>query len=190
MFLLRRKFIFPLKTGCSSYRRKKQLKKWPYFGEYVPFIVGKHQYALPGRVSDALSDGCNRLIRQGAGPATCPEDILEFFFGTGSEEERESIKKQDMGRPDENREWEDSHGVVDSEKTSSESLDRRILHLLSLEDEKHIERILEEIRKLDSPGESEKSEDSISLPELVSCLMRLKIDGRVEESSAGYYRKI
>ena len=67
---------------------------------------------------------------------------------------------------------------------------RRILHLLSLEDEKHIERILEEIRKLDSPGESEKSEDSISLPELVSCLMRLKIDGRVEESSAGYYRKI
>jgi DNA processing protein len=151
---------------------------------------GREVYALPGRVSDALSDGCNRLIRQGAGPATCPEDILEFFFGTGSEEERESIKKQDMGRPDENREWEDSHGVVDSEKTSSESLDRRILHLLSLEDEKHIERILEEIRKLDSPGESEKSEDSISLPELVSCLMRLKIDGRVEESSAGYYRKI
>ena len=151
---------------------------------------GREVYALPGRGSDALSDGCNRLIRQGAGPATCPEDILEFFFGTGSEEERESIKKQDMGRPDENREWEDSHGVVDSEKTSSESLDRRILHLLSLEDEKHIERILEEIRKLDSPGESEKSEDSISLPELVSCLMRLKIDGRVEESSAGYYRKI
>ena len=36
---------------------------------------GREVYALPGRVSDALSDGCNRLIRQGAGPATCPQDI-------------------------------------------------------------------------------------------------------------------
>ena len=44
---------------------------------------GREVYALPGRVSDKLSDGCNRLIRQGAGVATCPEDILEFFFGTG-----------------------------------------------------------------------------------------------------------
>ena len=54
---------------------------------------GREVYALPGRVSDSLSDGCNRLIRQGAGPATCPQDILEYFFGTGSEEDRTGERK-------------------------------------------------------------------------------------------------
>ena len=43
---------------------------------------GRDVFALPGRVSDSLSDGCNRLIRQGAAPATCPEDLLEYFFET------------------------------------------------------------------------------------------------------------
>ena len=38
-------------------------------------------FALPGRVSDRNSAGCNNLIRQGAGIATCPGDILEYLFG-------------------------------------------------------------------------------------------------------------
>lgn len=40
---------------------------------------GKEVFAVPGRTTDRLSQGCNRLIRQGAGILTCPEDILEFF---------------------------------------------------------------------------------------------------------------
>lgn len=38
---------------------------------------GREVYALPGRVTDALSGGCNRLIAQGAGIATSPEELLE-----------------------------------------------------------------------------------------------------------------
>lgn len=38
---------------------------------------GKEVYALPGRVTDALSGGCNGLIAQGAGIATSPEQLLE-----------------------------------------------------------------------------------------------------------------
>ena len=38
---------------------------------------GKTVFALPGRVGDLLSEGCNRLIYQGAIPAWCPEMILE-----------------------------------------------------------------------------------------------------------------
>lgn len=38
---------------------------------------GKDVYALPGRVTDALSAGCNRLIAQGAGPILSVEDLLE-----------------------------------------------------------------------------------------------------------------
>jgi len=37
---------------------------------------GKDVYALPGRATDALSAGCNRLIAQGAGPILSVEDLL------------------------------------------------------------------------------------------------------------------
>ena len=32
--------------------------------------------ALPGRVTDRLSEGCNKLIHQGAGIISCMDDIL------------------------------------------------------------------------------------------------------------------
>ena len=38
---------------------------------------GKDVYAVPGRIGDPLSEGCNRLIREGAGVALHPESILE-----------------------------------------------------------------------------------------------------------------
>ncbi len=41
---------------------------------------GKEVYALPGRVTDALSYGCNNLIRQGAGIAMSPEELIEAVF--------------------------------------------------------------------------------------------------------------
>lgn len=212
---------------------------------------GREVYALPGRVSDALSDGCNRLIRQGAGPATCPQDILEYFFGTGSEEkdikgerkaektvkkepgsygrnkmdqesmERENradvchkiidqqntemkeedwletgLKKRNLQNAEKQEEdWEGTerqqkHNLEQTDPETPETLDRRILRLLSAEDEKHIERILEEVSGPGPFSDSAKTEVPVTLSELVSCLIRLKIEGRVEESAAGYYRKI
>ena len=184
---------------------------------------GREVFALPGRVSDALSDGCNRLIRQGAGAATCPEDILEYFYGPGSEEAGKCKRKAaedpqkvhgkpgrtGMGEKPEKERLSDMHGQVVQQQTvqgeneekrsvnhqcgepeNPGTLAGRVLCLLSTEDEKHIERILEELGGSDSLPGSAKAEGSVSLPDLVSCLMRLQIDGRVEESPAGYYRKI
>lgn len=37
---------------------------------------GREVYAVPGRVTDRLSDGCNQLLRQGAGVFLSPEDFL------------------------------------------------------------------------------------------------------------------
>ena len=37
---------------------------------------GREVYALPGRTTDPLSRGCNRLIRQGASPALSPQEML------------------------------------------------------------------------------------------------------------------
>lgn len=38
---------------------------------------GKDIFAIPGRIGDVISDGCNDLIKNGAFLATEPEDILE-----------------------------------------------------------------------------------------------------------------
>lgn len=38
---------------------------------------GKEVYVVPGRCTDSLSRGCNKLLRQGAVAAIGPEDILE-----------------------------------------------------------------------------------------------------------------
>jgi len=43
---------------------------------------GREVYAVPGRIEEALSAGCNRLVRDGAGVATCAEDVL-FALGIG-----------------------------------------------------------------------------------------------------------
>lgn len=42
---------------------------------------GREVYALPGRATDPLSGGCNRLIRQGAGLVSTPEELLEELSG-------------------------------------------------------------------------------------------------------------
>ena len=42
---------------------------------------GREVYALPGRATDPLSGGGNRLIRQGAGLASSPGEVLEELMG-------------------------------------------------------------------------------------------------------------
>lgn len=41
---------------------------------------GKEVFAVPGRVGDCLSEGCNRLISQGAGIAWSPDEVLFALF--------------------------------------------------------------------------------------------------------------
>lgn len=40
---------------------------------------GKDIFVIPGRASDALSEGCNNLIKQGACLVTSPEEILGYY---------------------------------------------------------------------------------------------------------------
>ena len=156
---------------------------------------GREVYALPGRVSDSLSDGCNRLIRQGAGPATCPEDILEYFFGTVDSQDTPSKKKQ--------------YSACQQVNTALESA---VMKILSREDTMHLERILEALERHSeyddqreeipegisqekAPGETDftsagtggEASFHISINELISVLMRLKLQGEIEEITSGYY---
>lgn len=53
---------------------------------------GKEVYALPGRATDPLSGGCNRLIRQGAGLVCTPEELLEALYGESAASEGKQTK--------------------------------------------------------------------------------------------------
>ena len=48
---------------------------------------GKDVYVVPGRITDRLSDGCNRLLTQGAGVFLSPESFLEEFMGAWEEKQ-------------------------------------------------------------------------------------------------------
>lgn len=63
---------------------------------------GKTVYAVPGRVGDHLSDGCNYLISQGAGIAFSPEAVLSelglvssFSFGRETKAAEAGRRKKD-----------------------------------------------------------------------------------------------
>ncbi len=53
---------------------------------------GKDIYAVPGRMSDALSRGCNELIRNGAGILLSPEMLLEELGIVLTKKEKNSKK--------------------------------------------------------------------------------------------------
>lgn len=53
---------------------------------------GKEVFVIPGRCTDVLSFGCNKLLRQGAVAAIKPEDILEDMNWLENKERREDEK--------------------------------------------------------------------------------------------------
>ena len=53
---------------------------------------GREVYVVPGRITDRLSDGCNNLLRQGAGAALSPEQFMQELEETVWREEGEKTK--------------------------------------------------------------------------------------------------
>lgn len=58
---------------------------------------GKTIYAVPGRITDVVSEGCNYLLREGAKPVLSAEDILEDLEGLLSER-RKGRRRRGNGR--------------------------------------------------------------------------------------------
>lgn len=61
---------------------------------------GRDVYVVPGRVSDPMSLGCNRLIRQGAAIVCDVEETLSEIAGRGREKEK--TPPQEMRTPSDN----------------------------------------------------------------------------------------
>ncbi len=54
---------------------------------------GKEVYVIPGRVTDALSRGCNKLLWEGANIAVSPKKMLEGIYGDSFMEIENNTKK-------------------------------------------------------------------------------------------------
>lgn len=51
---------------------------------------GKEVYVIPGRITDKLSEGCNRLLKQGAGIILSPQDLVEEIVSGSYARQRRS----------------------------------------------------------------------------------------------------
>ena len=75
---------------------------------------GRDVYAVPGRITDRLSDGCNRLLTEGAGVFTSPKDFVDML----------ADKYPDRGiRGSGKLDKEGSVALTDAEKQLFQSLD-------------------------------------------------------------------
>ena len=134
---------------------------------------GKDVYALPGRVCDPLSQGCNRLIRQGAGIILSAQDFLA---------EIAADRIPGSGRPDRASDEEDEK--IPENMGDQEGIQMTLTGSLMLsEDEKRIMSVMDYSPKsvtalLDATG--------FDTGKLYSCLMHLSMKGCIIQQGGRY----
>ena len=132
---------------------------------------GKDVWAVPGRVCDARSAGCNELLRQGAGIAVSPEAMLEEM---GYRTARTENLSQSVGK---------AKSPVDrktQKRTASYTeLEKCILSVLDSSTARSVDEITD--------GVNRKMHRSCSFPELLRAVMKLASVGAVKEIRVGRY---
>ncbi len=130
---------------------------------------GKNVYAVPGRLTDRLSDGCNLLIRQGAGIALSPKDMLAEFMVLDNRKGKEGHSdKREKGSGDPSVDGKESDKAI------------KLLEYLDFYPVS-ADEILEKVRG---------AGNEIDMPELLSGLIKLCVEGKVRQAGNTYFEKV
>ncbi len=135
---------------------------------------GREVLAVPGRVTDRLSDGCNLLISQGAGVAIGVDDVLGRLWENSKSSRHHD--ETDGERQEQNKGQHDLE--LQEESESNRTIEDQILELVDIIPVSS-SQILEglNLRGID-----------ISVPQLMGYLMELNYKGALIQDGA-YYRK-
>lgn len=146
---------------------------------------GKEVYAIPGRITDALSYGCNYLIKQGAGIILSPQDFLSEFI------KQNDVWKNQYGKDKTERNGENEEKAKKEEQSTTPRivLTTEEQHLLQILDitPKSLNQIYEEIQFLSnlSPSEKEKWKQ---IGYLSKTLLQMSGKGLVLQKGNYYYK--
>lgn len=124
---------------------------------------GKEVYALPGRADDPLSRGCNRLIQQGAGLVTSPQELLE-----------ELVEETDRAEGAETAQY------IQQQLFFPEGEQKRLYELLEW-DVQSAEKLLFRYQ--------ESYHSRISLPELLRGMLELCAQGAARQTGGMYFAR-
>lgn len=127
---------------------------------------GKNVFAVPGRIGDHLSDGCNYLIAQGAGIAYAPEALLNEF-----QMSRSTLSFADSADSAMARRRKQEERVLSDPALTKEA--RRIYRALSFEDTATPDILSDAL--------------GMEISSVLSALTSLVIEGYAEEELRGCY---
>lgn len=172
---------------------------------------GRALYAVPGRVGEKNSEGTNQLLKDGALPVTCAEDILkayEFIYphtitldrlvphisadiaadnmGVGTGGKRKSVKKaKTENKAPSGKKNVKVKTIFPEEKAETKTVSRRPVQFESLsEDDKRVF----EYMKPDVPMLADEITGcGLALPKIMVSLTMLEMAGAVESGAGGYY---
>lgn len=127
---------------------------------------GREVYIVPGRCTDSLSMGCNRLLRQGAAIATTPEDIIEdMHWETRLQKANNPLEKEEN----------DKNDIIRKLSSTTKEL-YAILDVLPITQDVIVSRLRDKKKAL-------------SIPQICQGLVELELKGLVVSENR-QYRKI
>ncbi|MCR5256389.1 MAG: DNA-processing protein DprA [Acetatifactor sp.] len=140
---------------------------------------GKDVYVVPGRINDRLSDGCNRLIKQGAGIVISVEDMIEEL------KNREPVFDFSCRGYDQVLGHRKAVKVDRSIKTFLPDPDEKKGEIIPMNDDE--KAIFDELDLNPKSIDDIAKTLGISTPQASMLLMSLALKGAVKQVGAGYF---
>jgi DNA processing protein len=138
---------------------------------------GREVYVVPGRVTDRLSDGCNKLLKQGAGVFLSPEDLItelnSLLYGKGVPV---NVDTAELNRDRGNGAQKEGN---DNQDASNQYEDKELAAVW-----KHLDFYPKSMEQI-----GEEMNETCTYPEIVAALMKLCMDGEALQAGNGYFMK-